>query len=166
MGVMTSGPGGQDARMPRPRTALAAAVLVIGILVAGCGSDDDAGDAAATAGATAAATAPATAAGADLPAITVTAPASGQEVSSPARVTGTANTFEATVRIRLTAADGRILHDGFTTATSGSGVRGTYEESVPFTVDEPTRATLRLFQESAEDGSETDVVEVPLTLVP
>jgi hypothetical protein len=150
--------------MTRPRTTpavLAALALSVAVALAGCGSGDDAATSAAT---TAAATAAAT--GTATPAITVARPASGATVASPMRVAGTANTFEATVQVRLTADDGRVLNEQFVTATSGSGTRGTYEASVPFRVQESTPATLRLYESSAEDGSEINAVEVPVVLTP
>jgi germination protein M len=95
------------------------------------------------------------------PAVLVEAPTPGQAVTSPVRVTGTANTFEATVGYEVLDADGAALDDGFTTATSGTGTRGTFD----LTVDPPAGpAVLRFFQPSAEDGSPRDVYEVPVTV--
>jgi spore germination protein GerM len=96
------------------------------------------------------------------PAILLESPLPGDAITSPFHVTGTANTFEATLRIRLTSPDGTVLADGFATATSGSGTRGTFDETLTFTTTAHGAATLRLFESSAKDGSEINVVEIPV----
>lgn len=96
------------------------------------------------------------------PAILVESPAPGDEVASPLRVRGTANTFEATLEIELVSAGGEQLASTFGTATCGTGCRGTFSIDVPF--DGAGPATLRAFERSAKDGSETKVVEIPLIL--
>ena len=53
------------------------------------------------------------------PAILVETPLVREEVASPLRVTGTANTFEANFQYELTDADGRVIAENFVTATSG-----------------------------------------------
>jgi hypothetical protein len=96
------------------------------------------------------------------PAILVESPAPGDEVASPLRVRGTANTFEATLEVELVGAGGEQLASTFGTATCGTGCRGTFSIDVSF--DEAGPATLRAFERSAKDGSETKVVEIPLEL--
>jgi len=96
------------------------------------------------------------------PAILVESAGPGDVVLSPVRVTGTANTFEATLNLRLVGADGDVLHDDFATATSGSGMRGTFDETIEFDGEGP--ATLVAYERSAEDGSEINVVEIPVVL--
>jgi germination protein M len=100
------------------------------------------------------------------PPILVERPAPQEEVSSPLRVTGTANTFEATFNYRLEDAHGNVLAKDFVTATSGSGTRGTFEVTIPFSIDESQHATLSVFELSAEDGSVIHERVVPLWLVP
>ena len=48
-------------------------------------------------------------------------------MSSPLRVTGTANTFEATFNYELNDTDGKVVDKNFVTATSGTGTRGTFD---------------------------------------
>ena len=98
------------------------------------------------------------------PAILVESPLPGDAVSSPFHVTGTANTFEATLQIRLTDTGGTKVFEHFGTATSGTGTRGTYDETVTFTTANHGTGTLRLFESSAKDGSEVNVVEIPVRL--
>ena len=101
-----------------------------------------------------------------LPAIVVEEPAAGEEVTSPLTISGTANTFEATVEMRLVGPDGKVIAHRFTTATCGTGCRGDYETQLKFKVSEPTEAILEVYESSAEDGSRIHVERVPVTLVP
>ncbi len=101
-----------------------------------------------------------------LPLIFVEAPGPAERVHSPLRVTGSANTFEATFMVRLSTADGTVLYESPAMATSGSGTRGTFDVTIPFTVASPVEGTLRLWEYSAKDGSEINVVEIPLRLEP
>jgi hypothetical protein len=100
------------------------------------------------------------------PAILVEHPAPGEEVSTPLRVTGTANTFEATFNYRLEDAQGHALTKSFVTATSGSGTRGTFDFSVPYTIAAAQDGTLSVFELSAEDGSVIHERDIPLRLTP
>jgi hypothetical protein len=99
-----------------------------------------------------------------LPLIVVETPANGESVSSPVTVSGTANVFEATVSIAILDAEGRAVATTFTTATCGSGCRGTYSTEVRYEVDETQPGTVRVFEVSAEDGSSVNVVDIPVTL--
>ena len=99
---------------------------------------------------------------AQAPAILVESVGPGDKVASPLRVNGTANTFEATLNLRLVAEDGTVLHDDFATATSGTGTRGTFDVTIEFDAEGP--ATLVAYEHSAEDGSEINVVEIPVEL--
>jgi len=101
-----------------------------------------------------------------VPAILVEQPAPGEAVSSPLRVTGSANTFEATFNYRLEDADGKLLAKDFVTATSGSGTRGTFDFSIAFDVDSARNGTLAVFELSAEDGSVIHERVIPLRLGP
>jgi hypothetical protein len=100
------------------------------------------------------------------PAILVENPSPGEAVTSPMRVTGTANTFEATFNYRLEGAQGNELAKDVVTATSGSGTRGTFAFTVAFTVDAAQDGKLVVFELSAEDGSVIHEREIPLRLLP
>jgi hypothetical protein len=97
-------------------------------------------------------------------AIEVISPAQGDTVQSPFTVTGTADVFEATLSYELLDGEGGVLDEGFTTATCGSGCRGDFSFRVRYTLAEEQAGTLRLFELSAEDGSEINAVEISLTL--
>ena len=99
------------------------------------------------------------------PAILVESPLAFEDVTSPLRVTGTANTFEATFSYELTDTDGLIVDENFVTATSGTGTRGTFDFTTePFTVPFDGVGALIVFEHSAKDGSRINLVEVPLRM--
>jgi germination protein M len=101
-----------------------------------------------------------------LPAIDVESPAPGAAVTSPLTIRGTANTFEATFMVELRPKQGKPLYKNFVTATSGNGTRGTFEKTLDFTVDREQPGTLVVYENSAEDGSVVNEVEIPVTIRP
>ena len=98
------------------------------------------------------------------PAILVESPLPFETVRSPLRARGTANTFEATFEYDLTDPEGKIVAHHFVTATSGSGTRGTFDFTVPFTTDRSGLGELIVYEISAEDGSRIHLVEIPIRL--
>jgi outer membrane murein-binding lipoprotein Lpp len=99
------------------------------------------------------------------PGILVESPLPFEQVSSPMRATGTANTFEATFNYELTDTDGKIVDKNFVTATSGTGTRGTFDFTTkPFTVPFDGVGSLVVYEPSAKDGSRTKLVEIPLRM--
>jgi spore germination protein GerM len=100
------------------------------------------------------------------PAILVESPTLGQTVISPLRITGTANVFEAVFQVNLVDWDGLIIAEEVVMATSGTGTRGTFDETISFTVDQPGPGALIVFSESGKDGSPINVIEIPLQLEP
>jgi hypothetical protein len=101
-----------------------------------------------------------------LPPIVVTSPYIGAAVTSPVTVSGTANVFEATVSIRILDASGAEIATAFTTATCGTGCRGSYSTPVRFAVDRAQPGTIQVYEVSAENGSRIHVVDIPVTLSP
>jgi immunoglobulin-like protein involved in spore germination/sporulation and spore germination protein len=101
----------------------------------------------------------------ETPAILVESPVPGEDVSSPLRIEGTANTFEATFQVEVVDARGRVLGQRFVTATSGSGERGTFDAAVTFAAM-PGPVTLVTYEVSAEDGSRINETEMPLQVAP
>ena len=63
-------------------------------------------------------------------------------------------------------ADGTILIEEPMMATSGTGTRGTFDVTVEFDAQPGAQITLRVFEHSAKDGSEINVVEIPLMVGP
>ncbi len=98
------------------------------------------------------------------PAILVELPLPFQSVSSPMRVAGSANTFEATFQYELTDPEGKIISKHVEMATSGSGTRGTFDFTVPFKVDRSGLGELIVYENSAANGSRIHLVEIPVQL--
>jgi germination protein M len=96
------------------------------------------------------------------PAILVESPTLGATVSSPLRVTGTANVFEAVFAIDVVDSDGLIIAEQRVMASSGTGTRGTFDVTIPFTLHKTGPGSLIVFSDSPKDGSQINVVETPL----
>lgn len=101
---------------------------------------------------------------AETPRILVETPLPFDAVTSPVRVAGTANTFEATFTVELDAADGTVLDRHSVTATSGSGTRGTYVTTVAYPAGQTGAATVKVWEPSAENGQPLGTVEIPVQL--
>jgi len=98
------------------------------------------------------------------PAILVETPGPGDQVTSPIRVSGSANVFEAAFQVQLTDPSGRVIGDRQIMASSGSGTRGTFEASLPYGTGDAGPGLLTVFDLSAKDGSRQDVVTIPIVL--
>jgi hypothetical protein len=104
------------------------------------------------------------------PAILVEQPSPGADVTTPLVIRGESNTFEATVRYAITqgGGDGIVLTDGFTTATNGNGIWGDFEIVVHLSdvgADyRPGPGSIIVWEDSALDGSQLGVVEIPIVL--
>jgi hypothetical protein len=99
-----------------------------------------------------------------LPAILVQSPGIGERVSSAVHISGTANVFEAVVSIAILDQNGKVIASTFTMATCGTGCRGTWDTDVTYDVDATQPGTIRVYEVSAMDGSEINVVNIPVTL--
>ena len=99
------------------------------------------------------------------PQILIESPLPEDTVTSPIRLRGTANVYEATVSIEVRDENGAVVYEGFTTATSGTGTRGTFDTTVPLK-DLEGPMTIVAFEASAEDGRPLHVAKVPVTLAP
>lgn len=101
---------------------------------------------------------------AETPAILVESPLPSQIAPSPIRVTGTANTFEATFQYELLDAAGTVIAKHFVTATSGSGTRGTFDVTIPYPAGHAGPGKLVVYENSAKDGARINVAKIPLRL--
>src|ERR1041385_655018 len=99
-----------------------------------------------------------------LPAIVVDSPVIGASVSSPVTISGTATVFEAVVSYRILDENGKVVAQGTTMASCGTGCRGDFAVHVSYAVAHDQQGTIELFEASAKDGSPTNVVDVPVTL--
>ncbi len=98
------------------------------------------------------------------PAILVESPLPFAQVTSPLQVTGTANTFEAVFQLNVTDGEGLIVYDQHHMATSGTGTRGTFDVTATFEVPRPGQGAVIVFEYSAKDGSQINIVEVPVQI--
>ena len=102
-----------------------------------------------------------------LPPIVVETPVPGDFASSPLVVSGSSNVFEANVTLILLDANGKELVRTFTTATCGTGCRGTFSKSLTYDVAKTQFGTLVVQDDDADgDGSPSYKVEIPLRLEP
>jgi hypothetical protein len=96
------------------------------------------------------------------PRILIESPLPGDRVTSPIRLSGTANTFEAGFTVELVQ-NGRKLATMPVTATSGTGVRGTFSDTLAYTGT--GAATLVAYEQNAGEGvPELGRVEIPVEL--
>lgn len=98
------------------------------------------------------------------PAILVESPLPFEQVTSPLRIQGTANTFEAQFRLNVVDGEGLIVYDEPVMATSGTGTRGTFDVTATFEVPRAGIGAVIVWEESAEDGSQIHLVEVPISV--
>jgi germination protein M len=102
-----------------------------------------------------------------LPAILVQRPGIGERVANPVRVSGSANVFEANVTVIVLDEDGDELARTFTTATCGTGCRGTFSVSVPYEVSEEQEGTIVVQDDDAAGvGQPPHQVRIPVLLSP
>ncbi len=100
------------------------------------------------------------------PAILVESPAVGDTVSSPLSFAGTANTFEATLQYQLLDATGQVIAERLHDGDVRHGLPGYLQVSIPFEFEGEPHGTFRAFELSAKDGSEINVVEIPVAFEP
>jgi hypothetical protein len=81
-------------------------------------------------------------------------------------VEGTSNTFEGQFDYALYDASNKRIASGYTTATSGSGTRGTFAFDIEYQVSKSQTGTLVAFEKSAKDGSTINLVARPVLLSP
>ena len=101
-----------------------------------------------------------------LPPILVESPLIGERISSPIKISGTADVFEAVVSISILDAQGQEIANTTTMATCGTGCRGAYSTSLGFVVDQTQAGTVRVYEVSAMDGRPINVVDIPVILLP
>jgi spore germination protein GerM len=98
-------------------------------------------------------------------ALSVESPAYGGQGRNPLRVQGFGAVFEATFRYLLTDAEGVTLAEGMAMTSLGTGW-GVFDFTIPYTVAKKQVGSLIVFDYSAKDGSEIDIRQYPVTLLP
>jgi hypothetical protein len=101
-----------------------------------------------------------------LPAILVDRPAWGASLLNAARISGTANVFEASFQVVIRDRDNTAIAEETVAATCGTGCRGTFDVTIPYDVDEGQWGELETFTFSAEDGSVVGSRAYPVWLTP
>lgn len=102
-----------------------------------------------------------------LPVILVTSPADGGTVTNPVTVTGSANVFEANVTVEILDTAGNVVGHGFTTATCGSGCRGTFTIALPYDVAKAQKGEIVVHDDDAAGtGQPPHEVHIPVFLQP
>ena len=102
-----------------------------------------------------------------LPAITVDKPASGDRVTSPVTVSGTADVFEANLTVEVHDAHDRVVGKTFTTATCGTGCAGSFSVPVTYRVSGTQPGTIVVHDDDAAGtGRPPHEVRIPVTLSP
>ncbi|MET8451128.1 Gmad2 immunoglobulin-like domain-containing protein [Streptomyces sp. NPDC005209] len=98
------------------------------------------------------------------PAVLVESPLMGEGISSPLRVRGSADTFEAEFRLKVTDVSGRTAADVLVRASSGTGTRGTFDVTLPYKAARTGPGLLTAYFISPENGRPVIVDTVPLTV--
>jgi Sporulation and spore germination/Immunoglobulin-like domain of bacterial spore germination len=102
-----------------------------------------------------------------LPAILVVTPQIGSRVANPVLVEGTANVFEANVSVEVVDENGNVVGKTFTTATCGTGCRGTFSVRVPYEITSATRGLIIVHDDDAAGtGTPPHEVRIPVVLTP
>jgi hypothetical protein len=102
-----------------------------------------------------------------LPAILVESPQIGETVGNPVTVSGSANVFEANVTVEIVDASGKVLRSAYTTATCGTGCRGTFSIDLTYDVPSETRGLIIVSDDDAAGtGTSPHEVRIPVVLTP
>ena len=99
-----------------------------------------------------------------LPAILVSRPAIGARVPATVTVAGSADVFEAALTVRVINARGRLLARRHILASCGTGCRGRYSVSIPYTVLRRQPGTIVIFDNAGGAVAHPHVVRVPVKL--
>jgi hypothetical protein len=101
-----------------------------------------------------------------LPDIWVDRPAWNAAIGNPAHVTGNGNVFEATHRMAILDASGKVIADVQVMETCGSGCRGTFDVTIAYNVSKGQYGTLRAYNLSAKDGTPESIRDYRVWLTP
>lgn len=99
-----------------------------------------------------------------LPAIVQYSVLAGDEVGDGRQISGWANVLDGSVSVQVVDGSGTIIQDISTAVGCGADCRGRFTTWLDVG-DYVGPATLRLFQVSADDGSELDAVSVPFAVI-
>jgi hypothetical protein len=77
-------------------------------------------------------------------------------------VEGLANVFEASLWVNVLDADGTVVHEEYVMALCGTGCWGEFSTTIDAELIVPGASSIQALTYSAEDGSDTDVVTIPI----
>lgn len=77
-------------------------------------------------------------------------------------VAGRANTFEASLTVQVVDGNGQVVHEEPVQATCGTGCWGEFGVGIASDLIVPGESSIRLLTYSAEDGSPSNVLTVPI----
>jgi hypothetical protein len=100
------------------------------------------------------------------PPVVLIEPVPGSTVGDSVRVRGTANVFEAQVGLRVRDAGGRVVLETWTTATCGTGCRGTFSKTLALPDSLVGEFEIEAYAPSAEDGTDMHRVATRVRRVP
>lgn len=100
---------------------------------------------------------------AQVPRILLEQPLPGDRVSSPLRIRGTANVFEAQFSLDVATVSGERLAHRSVAVGAGSGVRGAFSLRIGLTTT-VERLVVTAYDRSPKNGARIGVVHVPVTL--
>ena len=100
------------------------------------------------------------------PAVIVTSPVSGEELSSPVVVSGRAFVDAGEVTITMLDETGTPLASTRTEVRCGAGCRGRYEAHLAFFAQQRVGGAVVVFEVSSQGGIPVNVVSIPVTFVP
>jgi spore germination protein GerM len=98
-------------------------------------------------------------------ALDIERPVYGGRASNPLRVSGFGAVFEAAFLYRLTDAEDHVLAEGQAMTDLGTGW-GSFDFTIPYTVDRRQMGALVVWDDSAKDGSAIDIRQYPVLLEP
>jgi hypothetical protein len=95
----------------------------------------------------------------------VDTPTAGARVTSPVTVRGRILAFEAVFKVTIFGAAGNQIADARGMSAEGTAL-SPFEVQVPFSVTAETPACMWVYAPSARDGSPSNVIQIPVTLLP
>jgi hypothetical protein len=96
--------------------------------------------------------------------VAVYSPRAGTTIGHVATISGAARAFEAHVTWRVKDSGGRVVVNGFTSASIFGPIWGTFDTSITIPANVSGNVTLEIFWPSPKDGTELGLVQVPLTV--
>lgn len=94
--------------------------------------------------------------------LVVNEPTPMQTISSPVRVAGSSNFFEASTRVRIRDSSGHILADTATLAAGWADKLYPFSISLSYSTPSTSQGVVEVFESSAKDGSDIHKISIPI----